>query len=732
MQTGFLLMNRTAILSLLLASSCIAPDAAPPPASDAAPRQSVVDVPSLDRAALRPVEVIWDRVEARPRQIVGEFAVTGAPEAAARGFLAAHATLFTLRADGRDLALATMRRGLAGTHLRFQQQVDGLPVFGRQLVVTLSATGDRVRAATLGHARIDRAPGGPDRGADAALAAARAAVGAPVEVSAPIVERGVDVDHGAASITYRVTIPAERATWELGIEAATGAVRWRRDRRVYADGTGLVFDANPVTSTGVVTPDFNDVATPALAAARLAVTLPNLDGTGVLRGSYVDARPANPSSRATSAALSFNYDRADNRFEEVMAYYHLDRAQTRLQALGFTMVNNRVQTAMVNYDLLDNSFYDPSNKTIRFGEGGVDDAEDGDIVLHEYGHSIHDNQVPGWGSGDQGAMGEGFGDYLSESFSQTLAAAAGHPQLGDPACVGDWDAVSYDTRTPACLRRLDEPKHYPEDAQGQVHADGEMWSAALWRARTAVGADVADRVIIESHELLDTGATFDQAATAILTADQLVFAGAHRPALRRALYHHGVLQTPLTGNGYPTVEVSEIVDVRNPTVGGLYANDLDDTQTVTLGGGGAVRVHFASISTSSGSCAVTQCDGIYLYDGDGDLYQVLGGVRTDVTSVQIPGDTVRIRLVTNAQGQSTGYVIDRIEAMGGIQPIDAAVPIDAPRPLDAGLDAPPPRPDAGEAPSEDGGCCQTGGAPDSPVALGLVVALAWWTRRRRR
>ena len=65
----------------------------------------------------------------------------------------------------------------------------------------------------------------------------------------------------------------------------------------------------------------------------------------------------------------------------------------------------------------DNSDYSPVTKALRFGTGGVDDAEDAEIILHEYGHAIQDNQVPGFGASNEcGAMGEGFGDYLAGSF----------------------------------------------------------------------------------------------------------------------------------------------------------------------------------------------------------------------------------------------------------------------------------------------------------------------------
>ncbi len=48
------------------------------------------------------------------------------------------------------------------------------------------------------------------------------------------------------------------------------------------------------------------------------------------------------------------------------------------------------------------------------GAGGVDDGEDAEVILHEYGHAVHDAQVPGWGDTHEGgAMGEGWGDFLA-------------------------------------------------------------------------------------------------------------------------------------------------------------------------------------------------------------------------------------------------------------------------------------------------------------------------------
>ena len=143
----------------------------------------------------------------------------------------------------------------------------------------------------------------------------------------------------------------------------------------------------------------------------------------------------------------------------------------------------------------------------------MDDAEDAEVILHEYGHSIQDDQVPGFGTTlEAGSMGEGFGDYWGASVGAQFSG--GFQDL----CLAEWDATSYSSTNPPCLRRLDSTKHYPEDVVGQVHADGEIWSAALWQIRGSLGAANADRVVLAAHFLLAPSASFNQGANALVTA----------------------------------------------------------------------------------------------------------------------------------------------------------------------------------------------------------------------
>ena len=86
-------------------------------------------------------------------------------------------------------------------------------------------------------------------------------------------------------------------------------------------------------------------------------------------------------------------------------------------------------------------------------------------------------------------------------------------------------------------------------------------------------------------------------------------------------------------------------------------------------GAAALRVHFSQIATElDASCFAGACDNIYLYDDEGDLYQILNGTLGPTDSVVIPGDTVKIRLVTDSSVGDFGYHVDRVDVMGAAQP----------------------------------------------------------------
>ena len=184
-----------------------------------------------------------------------------------------------------------------------------------------------------------------------------------------------------------------------------------------------------------------------------------------------------------------------------MAYYWVTEAQKYIQSLGFGStlrpVNKESQDLRINQWGADNSFSWDKKDMMRFGKGGVDDAEDAEVILHEYGHAIQDSQQVPFGYGatlEAGSIGEGFADYWAVTVSNVIAPTP------DAPCVADWDSVSYTSTVPA-LPAADghATSTTRRTSIGQVHHDGRIWSRALWDIRQALGHVKADTIILEGH-----------------------------------------------------------------------------------------------------------------------------------------------------------------------------------------------------------------------------------------
>src|ERR671931_456843 len=199
-----------------------------------------------------------------------------------------------------------------------------------------------------------------------------------------------------------------------------------------------------------------------------------------------------------------------------MAYYWITEAQKYIHTLGFgegrRAIDDRPQAVRINQLGYDNSFAtDHPKNELRFGKGGVDDAEDAEVILHEYGHAIHVGQGFVFGSEEAGAISEGFGDYWAVTVSDVVSRADGVAVTSDLPCVADWDSVSYTSTVPHCLRRVDRNLHYPGDLNGEVHHDGQIWSRALWDIRQNLGHVKADTIILQGTNGY-TGATMPDLA----------------------------------------------------------------------------------------------------------------------------------------------------------------------------------------------------------------------------
>lgn len=452
--------------------------------------------------------------------------------------------------DGMPGELRVKREfaSLGGWHLRFEQVVDGARVFGSEVSVHLAPDG-RPLLLNADIYPVQGVASAPEVSASAALDAVRELL---LDEN---VDDGVeddDADERSLALTARdpelVILPEGRGgrlAWLVDavtddestrtfVDAVTGEPVRTMNMRRTVDGLARVFVPNPAYSRrDARLKDQNDIDQVVLTNARQLVTLHRLDETGRVRGQWCDTAVSDQPAFSTSRTFT-GYTRGQIEFEQLNCYHHVDRVQDRLQGLGVFNANASQQTCNVHALVADQSFYDVISDVVKFGDGGVDDAEDGDIVVHEYGHAIQFDQVQDFGlTGEGGALGEGFGDFLAALMHRT-----GDTEW-DPL-VATWDAVSYSRAAIPHLRRVDNDKHYPQDIQGLVHDDGEIWSRFLWDLVPLLGEDDTLRLVVESHFLLTPQAKFRDNANALLVTNIAIRAGEHDATIRALLDERGI------------------------------------------------------------------------------------------------------------------------------------------------------------------------------------------------
>jgi subtilisin-like proprotein convertase family protein len=427
-----------------------------------------------------------------------------------------------------EMRLELVRQSLTGTHCRYREYVDGIP----SDVYEVRPCGP----AALGVATEARAlkPGEPLRIIDGRVA------------------RRVIVEER----------PLEPFAYDYDV--ATGALI-RSVPLFFHAKSARVFDPNPVVALNdPALQDRNDSAAAVPEQAYRSVELQDVVASGPLAGPNVKlVDRQSPNIVPPDGASSLLFDRAADGFEDVNVYFHVDRTQRYLQSLGYTgaraIVAYAIEADAHSAGGADNSFFLPSTTrfaegTLHFGEGGTDDAEDADLIVHEYGHAIQEWIAPGTFGGaftsESRALSEGFGDYWAYSAHVAQRIAFGR----DPFCFADWDARCWEDDASQqcgyrpgsdCLRRLDGTRtmaDYERVGGGGVeHRNGSIWSSALREIHQQLGRTVTDTIVLEAMFDVPPQPTYAVMARRIVEAGRLLFNASHAPVICASMLARGIL-----------------------------------------------------------------------------------------------------------------------------------------------------------------------------------------------
>ncbi len=452
-------------------------------------------------------------------------------------------------------------KGPVGEVLRYQQMLNDVPVFKSEIVVNFdndnqiafsSNTYDATVANISTIARISK---------EQAIAVSNSNLNnTNGKIAFQECKLFVFNQEAPTRLAYRITtqIDNKPGDWEVFVDANTSAVISLKDISFYhhvsnidkekkrkqkeiekknqipffkanslasVSGTGMVFNPDPLSAAHATYAggylDNNDANSPELTAARSAVVLPQIDLTGGvyrLKSQYLDIADFEAPNKGlfTQATSDFSFTRDNDAFEAVNSFYHLDQSMRYINStLGVPCLPNNAalfQFDPSGFNGADNSHFLPSTDQIAFGEGSIDDAEDADVVLHEFGHGIHDWLTGGNGSQTTG-LGEGCGDYWAQSYSRSLnqwtSAEANYQK------VFTWDGNdSWSGRSTGVTAT------YPQTggANTEIHTYGQIWATALMKIFDVIGRAKTDKAFLQGLTLTGSSTNQPQAAVAVRQA----------------------------------------------------------------------------------------------------------------------------------------------------------------------------------------------------------------------
>ncbi|MEM7659692.1 MAG: hypothetical protein AAF399_26500 [Bacteroidota bacterium] len=335
---------------------------------------------------------------------------------------------------------------------------------------------------------------------------------------------------------------------ESWVHAETGEMLMQADQSIRfrpmrdTSGRARIFNPDPITISetdyGQSFSDNDDQHSAVFEQLLDTVSLKGLGYSGGLfrlQGEYVTIEDIAPFSitPATSSDGDFFFTREDDGFEDVMVYFHMDSYQRYIQSIGFlNLQNGPFRTDPHGKSDLDQSVFviNNGNPYILFGDGGVDDGEDADVIIHEYGHALSYAAAPDTRSGqERKGLDEGLGDYFAAAYSYdqspwkwyNLFSWDGHNEFWPGR-----DGISELT--------------YPPNSTS-IYTYGEIWAATMMQIRLSIGAEVTDRIQLEQMYALFPGMTLIDGANLIIDADSNLYDGAHTEVIRDYFCQRGIL-----------------------------------------------------------------------------------------------------------------------------------------------------------------------------------------------
>lgn len=322
--------------------------------------------------------------------------------------------------------------------------------------------------------------------------------------------------------------------------------------------TGMVFRPDPLTTAHTVYygsymghdsayQNYNDADTPQLNLQRVSVPFVATYQGGIfsLQNRYVQLQQITSGiPPVTSTNPTFNYTRSQSGFLDVMAFYHVNTMRQYVHDLGFDMADTLAVIDPHAFAADQSYFIQPQN--ISYGTGGVPDAQDADVILHEYTHflSFNANHSNQGGTSERQSIDEGLADYNATSYSCSIDTFGWYRMFSWDGHNEYWNG-----------RWVNDPTVYPAipTAPGlnSYYKYSVIWSSALMQIWFDLGRGTTDSLVYETMYGLAANITLPDAAHQLILADSVLYGGRYHCIIVRDLRDHGLASDSVYCGIYP-------------------------------------------------------------------------------------------------------------------------------------------------------------------------------------
>ena len=468
--------------------------------------------------------------------------VGGRDADAVRGALASAANRLGLERGDLD-SLQTVRDYTSAStglrHLIFRQLLDGIPVFDAAVAAHVNADGEIVRLTSSAARRSSRAAV-PVLSADQAAARAAEEARGPGRVTPAPTLTWFPMD-GDLVLAWHVSVDLQDGLqfYDVIIDAAAGDLLLRRNRVLFAEGTGRVIQSastqlldprqpDPMPSSATTCPPpMNHELRSLTGPFRDATTV--LSDTGHLEGNNTQVLRkdlSTPSAAGSFDGSSWAFDFAFNTAgaAETSLFFAVNFAHDFFYDLGFDeasgnfqannfgrggLGNDRIRAIARSSAGRNNATFQPapegSSPIISMflwdatgcwgadvdGDGSIDlDGDyDFDIIIHEFHHGVSHRLNTSFTGAEADAIGEGGGDFFAYSLNGDTTLA----EYSHPGGIRGVNAKTYGAWF-CFFGFFCEP-----------HANGEIFANVMWDVRERFRADFVNgseaSAINEVHQL---------------------------------------------------------------------------------------------------------------------------------------------------------------------------------------------------------------------------------------